>query len=126
MEATTQTSGIEEVATTPGSTAKLIREVRAQTRRRFSAEGKIRIVLEGFRKEMPVSDLCRREGISSALYYSWLKDFMEAGKARLKGDTLRDATQGEVKGLRQENARLKELVGEQALEIQLLKKSLNR
>ena len=126
MEATTQTSGIEEVATTPGSTAKLIREVRAQTRRRFSAEDKIRIVLEGFRKEMPVSDLCRREGISSALYYSWLKDFMEAGKARLKGDTLRDATQSEVKGLRQENARLKELVGEQALEIQLLKKSLNR
>jgi transposase len=126
MEATTQTSGIEEVSATAGSTAKLIREVRAQTRRRFSAEDKIRIVLEGFRKEIPVSDLCRREGISSALYYSWLKDFMEAGKARLKGDTLRDATQGEVKELRRENARLKELVGEQALEIQLLKKSLNR
>jgi len=126
MEATTQTSGIEEVSTTPGSTAKLIREVRAQTRRRFSAEDKIRIVLEGFRKEIQVSDLCRREGISSALYYSWLKDFMEAGKARLKGDTLRDATQGEVKELRRENGRLKELVGEQALEIQLLKKSLNR
>jgi transposase len=100
--------------------------VRAQTRRRFSAEDKIRIVLEGFRKEMPVSDLCRRESISSALYYSWLKDFMEGGKTRLKGDTLRDATQGEVKELRRENARLKELVGEQALEIQLLKKSLNR
>ena len=126
METTTQTSGIEEVSAPPGSAAKLIREVRAQTRRRFSAEDKIRIVLEGFRKEIPVSDLCRREGISSALYYSWLKDFMEAGKARLKGDTLRDATQGEVKGLRQENGRLKELVGEQALEIQLLKKSLNR
>jgi transposase len=126
MEATTQTSGIEEVSARRGSAAKLIREVRAQTRRRFSAEDKIRIVLEGFRKEMPVSDLCRREGISSALYYSWLKDFMEAGKVRLKGDTLRDATQSEVKGLRQENARLKELVGEQALEIQLLKKSLNR
>ena len=126
MEATTQTSGIEEVSTTPGSTTKLIREVRAQTRRRFSAEDKIRIVLEGFCKEMPVSDLCRREGISSALYYSWLKDFMEAGKARLKGDTLRDATRSEVKGLRQENGRLKELVGEQALEIQVLKKSLNR
>jgi transposase len=126
MEATTQTSGIEEVPTTPGSAVKLIREVRAQTRRRFSSEDKIRIVLEGFRKEIPVSDLCRREGISSALYYSWLKDFMEAGKSRLKGDTLRDATQGEVKGLRQENGRLKELVGEQALEIQLLKKSLNR
>jgi transposase len=126
MEATTQTSGIEEVSATPGSTGKLLREERAQTRRRFSAEDKIRIVLEGFRKEMPVSDLCRKEGLSSALYYSWLKDFMEAGKARLKGDTLRDATQGEVKELRRENVRLKELVGEQALEIQLLKKSLNR
>jgi transposase len=126
METTTQTSSLEEVPTTPGSTSKLIREVRAQTRRRFSAEDKIRIVLEGFRKEIPVSDLCRREGFSSALYYSWLKDFMEAGKSRLKGDTLRDATQGEVKELRRENARLKELVGEQALEIQLLKKSLNR
>ena len=129
METTTQALGVEEVPSapaTPGSAAKLIREVRAQTRRRFSAEDKIRVVLEGFRKEMPVSDLCRREGISSALYYSWLKDFMEAGKARLKGDTLRDATHSEVKGLRQENGRLKELVGEQALEIQLLKKSLNR
>jgi transposase len=126
METPTQTSSLEEVPATLGSTAKLLREVRAQTRRRFSSEDKIRIVLEGFRKEIPVSDLCRREGLSSALYYSWLKDFMEAGKARLKGDTLRDATQGEVKELRRENARLKELVGEQALEIQLLKKSLNR
>jgi transposase len=126
METTTQALDVEEVPTTPGSTAKLIREVRAQTRRRFSAEDKIRVVLEGFRKEIPVSDLCRREGISSALYYSWLKDFMEAGKARLKGDTLRDATHSEVKSLRQENMRLKELVGEQALEIQLLKKSLSR
>ena len=126
METTTQALGVEEIPVTPGSTAKLIREVRAQTRRRFSAEDKIRVVLEGFRKEIPVSDLCRKEGISSALYYSWLKDFMEAGKARLKGDTLRDATHSEVKSLRQENMRLKELVGEQALEIQLLKKSLSR
>lgn len=126
METTPQALDVEEVPATPGSTAKLIREVRAQTRRRFSAEDKIRVVLEGFRKEIPVSDLCRREGISSALYYSWLKDFMEAGKARLKGDTLRDATHSEVKSLRQENMRLKELVGEQALEIQLLKKSLSR
>jgi len=125
METSTQVIGSEEVPATPGSAAKLIREVRAKTRRQFSAEDKIRIVLEGFRKEIPVSDLFRREGISSALYYSWLKDFMEAGKARLKGDSLRDATQGEVKGLRAENGRLKELVGEQALQIQLLKKSLN-
>ncbi len=99
--------------------------MKAKTRRQFSAEDKIRIVLEGFRKEIPVSDLCRREGLSSALYYSWLKDFMEAGKARLKGDSLRNATSSEVKELRAENGRLKELVGEQALQIQLLKKSLN-
>jgi len=121
----TQTKEREE-RVTPGSTSKLIRQVHRQTRRRFSAEDKIRIVLEGFRKELPVSDLCRRESLSSALYYSWLKDFMEAGKARLKGDSLRDATSAEVKELRAENARLKELVGDQALELQLLKKSLNQ
>jgi transposase len=81
--------------------------------------------LEGFRREVPVSDLCRREEISTAIYYSWLKDFMEAGKARLRGDSLRDATRSEVKRLREENGRLKELVGEQALRIELFKKSLN-
>ncbi len=125
METPTQLINREEIAARPGSAAKLIRQVRAKTRRQFSAEDKIRIVLEGFRKEIPVSDLCRREGLSSALYYSWLKDFMEAGKARLKGDSLRDATSGEVQELRAENGRLKELAGEQALQIQLLKKSLN-
>ena len=114
----------EEITATPGSAARLIREVKHKTRKRFSSEEKIRIVLEGFRKELPVSDLCRKENISSALYYSWLKDFMEAGKARLKGDSLRDATKGEVKDLRSENARLKELLGDQALEMQILKKSL--
>jgi len=88
METTTQVQK-EQVTGRPGSAAKLIREIRAKTRRKFLAEDKIRIVLEGFRKEMPISDLCRREGISSALYYSWLKDFMEAGKARLKADSLR-------------------------------------
>src|SRR5512136_810988 len=125
METTTQALGVEEVPTgpaTPGSAAKLIREVRAQTRRRYSAEDKIRIVLEGFRKEIPVSDLCRREGLSSAIYYTWLKDFMEAGKARLKGDTLRNANASEVRVLKSENIKLKELAGQQALEIQLLKK----
>ena len=115
----------EEITATPGSAAKLIREVKRKTRKRFSSEEKIRIVLEGFRKELPVSDLCRKESISTALYYYWLKDFMEAGKARLKKDSLRDATKGEVKGLRNENIRLKELLGEQALQIQLFKKSLN-
>jgi len=89
METITQEQE-EQVTGRPGSAAKLIREVRAKTRRKFSAEDKIRIVLEGFRKEMAISDLCRREGISSVLYYSWLKDFMEAGKARLKSDSLRD------------------------------------
>ena len=109
----------------PGSAAKLIREVKYKTRKRVSSEDKIRIVLEGFRKELPTSDLCRRESISTAIYYLWLKDFMEAGKARLKGDSLRDATKGEVKHLREQNSRLKELLGESALENQLLKKSLN-
>ena len=124
MENSTLLMEKEEVQATPGNAAKFIRDVKRKTRKRFSSEEKIRIVLEGFRKELPVSDLCRKENISSALYYSWLKDFMEAGKARLKKDSLRDATKGEVKGLRSENARLKELLGEQALKIQILKKSL--
>ena len=110
---------------TPGSAAKLIREVKYKTRKRVSSEDKIRIVLEGFRGELSTSDLCRRESISTAIYYSWLKNFMEAGKARLKGDGLRDATASEVKHLRDENSRLKELLGEAALDNQLLKKSLN-
>ena len=125
MENSTQLLEKEQVSATPGSVAKLIRKVKRKTRRRFSSEDKIRIVLEGFRKEIPVTDLCRREAISSAIYYSWLKDFMEAGKTRLKGDLLRDATKSEVKVLREENSRLKELAGEQALHMQLLKKSLN-
>ncbi len=79
----------DEVQATPGSATKLIHEVTYKTRKRVSSEDKIRIVLEGFRKEFPTSDLCRRENISTALYYSWLKDFMEAGKARSQGDSLR-------------------------------------
>ena len=125
MEDTTLLLEKEELTATPGSASRLIREVKRKTRKRFSSEEKIRIVLEGFRKEIPVSDLCRKESISTALYYSWLKDFMEAGKSCLKGDSLRGATKGEVKSLRKDNSRLKELLGEQALEIQLLKKSLN-
>ena len=93
----------KEVTANPGSAAKLIREVKYKTRKRVSTEDKIRIVMEGFRKELPTSDLCRRESISTAIYYSWLKNFMEAGKARLKGDGLRDATTSEVKHLRDEN-----------------------
>jgi len=124
MEATTAVLAAEQA--TPGSGAKRIREVYRKTRRSITAEDKIRIVLEGFRKEIPVTDLCRREGLSCARYYAWLKDFMEAGKARLKGDALRNASAAEVKELQGENAQLKELAGEQALQIQLLKKSLNR
>ena len=114
----------QEPQTSPGGIRRLIGQVRRATRRRFSAEEKIRIVLEGFRRELPVSDLCRREEISSALYYSWLKDFMEAGKERLKGDVLRDATRHEVKRLQKENAKLKEILAETALEKELFKKSL--
>lgn len=125
MEQSTRMMKQDEVGATPGSAAKLIREVKRKTRKRFTSEEKIRIVLEGFRRELPVSDLCRKESISTALYYSWLKDFMEAGKRRLQGDSLRDATKSEVKHLKDENSRLKQLAGEQALFIQLLKKSLN-
>jgi len=107
-----------------GSAKRLIRKVRQSTRRRYSAEEKIRIVMEGIRGDDPVSDLCRREGISSNVYYKWLKEFMEAGKARLKGDEKRDATRAEVEGLRRENERLKVLVAEVSLENMVLKKSL--
>ena len=115
---------VGEAKASPGSSAALIRQVKKVTQRRFSAEDKIRIVLEGFRKEQPVSDLCRFHSLSPAVYYGWLKHFMEAGKARLKGDTLRDATGDEVKQLRQENGQLKELLGQTALELALFKKSL--
>lgn len=122
MDEVTNTAVEEQ--TPPGSTAKLIRRVRKATERRFTAEEKIRIVLEGFRKELPITEICRREGISPSIYYSWLKQFMEAGKERLKGDTLRGATPDEVNKLRQENAQLKELIGQQALELAQFKKSL--
>ena len=103
---------------------QLMRRTKRVTRRRFSAEEKIRIVLEGVRAEQAVSELCRREGIHPTIYYKWLKEFMEAGKARLRGDTKREATSEEVTQLRQENERLKELVGEVSLTNMLLKKSV--
>ena len=124
MESTTQPQTTTEPRPTPGGAAKLIRKVKKATRRRFSAEDKIRIVLEAFRKEIPLSELCRREKISPAVYYSWLKQFMEGGKDRLRGDTLRSATRDEVGQFKEENIQLKELVGEQALELSLLKKRL--
>jgi transposase len=124
MDNPTQVIEQEEGTARPGGAARLIRDVRKRTRKRITAEDKIRIVLEGFRKEIQITDLCRREGISTCVYYSWLKDFMEAGKSRLKGDTLRSATANEVKTLKEENARLKELVAEIALQLQVFKKSL--
>ena len=101
-----------------------IRRAKVVTRRRFGAEEKIRIVMEGIRGEEPVSVLCRRQGMQSTLYYRWLRDFMEAGKRRLRGDTLREAGRDEVAALRAENERLKQLVAEYALEVMALKKSL--
>ena len=106
------------------SSEAAVREIRRRTRRRFSAEEKVRVVLEGLRGEMSVAELCRREGIASNLYYRWSKDFLEAGKKRLNGDTVREATSGEVKFLRSENRELKEVVAEMTLKNRVLKKSL--
>jgi len=104
-------------------TTAFIREVKRSTRRKFTPEEKVRIVLEGFRREVTVRELCSREGISPNVYYSWLKDFMEAGKSRLQRDTVRDATKHEVDNLKRENARLKQLVGELSLDMYVLKKT---
>ena len=103
---------------------KAVREIRRKTRRRFSAEEKIRIVIEELRGEESIAALCRREGIAANLYYRWSKKFLEVGKKRLLGDTRREANSSEVTDLRQENARLKELVAETLLENRLLKKSM--
>jgi transposase len=104
-------------------TKQLIRDIKRITRRKFTAEEKIRIVLEGFRRDTPIRDLCRREGIRPSTYYAWLKDFMEAGKERLQRDTTRDATGAEVNELKRENARLKQLVAELSLQVHVLKKT---
>ena len=106
------------------SSAVVVKDIRRQTRRRFSSEEKIRIVLEGLKGEASISEVCRREGIVSNLYYRWSKDFLEAGKKRLAGDTVREANSGEVTGLRAENEQLKQLVAELSLKNRLLKKSL--
>jgi len=103
----------------------LIRRAKQASRRRFPAEEKIRILLEGIRAELSVSELCRREGIHPTVYYTWLKDFMEAGKARMRGDSLREATTAEVRSLRLENERLKQLVAELSLANLTLKKSVS-
>jgi transposase len=104
-------------------TRAFVRQVKRVTRRKFSPEEKIRIVLEGFRGEVKTSELCRREGIRPNVYYAWLKDFMEAGKARLQADTAPDATQAELEALKRENERLKQLVAELSLQNLVLKKT---
>lgn len=107
-----------------GSAEETIRTIRRKTQRRYSAEEKIRIVLEGLRGEDTIAALCRREGIAQSLYYKWSKDFLEAGKSRLAGDIKRQASSGEVDELRSENDQLKQLVAELVLKNRVLKKSL--
>jgi transposase len=104
-------------------TKQFIRDIKRITRRKFTAEEKIRIVLEGFRRDTPIRDLCRREGIRPSTYYAWLKDFMEAGKERLTRDITRDATRTEIQEINRENARLKTLVAELSLQVHVLKKT---
>jgi transposase len=103
---------------------RTVKDIRRKTRKRYSSEEKIRIVLAGLRGEDSIAELCRQEGIAQGLYYSWSKEFLEAGKKRLAGDTTREANTGEVKDLRREARDLKEVVAEQALELRLLKKSM--
>ncbi len=109
---------------TTSPSERLVRDIRRVTRKQYSAEDKIRIVLDGLRGDASIAELCRREGIAESMYYAWSKEFLEAGKRRLAGDTARAATADEVKDLRQEARALKEVVAEQALELRLLKKSL--
>ncbi len=106
------------------SAEKTVRDIRRATRRHYSAEEKIRIVLEGLRGEDSIAELCRREGINSNVYYRWSKEFLEAGKKRLSGDTAREATSDEVKQLRSEASALKETLAELLMENRLLKKSM--
>ena len=103
---------------------RLVRDIRRVTRKQYSAEEKIRIVLDGLRGEQSIAELCRRESIAESLYYSWSKEFLEAGKRRLAGDRARAATTSEVSELRRQAQELKAVVAEQALELRLLKKSM--
>ena len=106
------------------SSERIVRDISRATRKQYSAEEKIRIVLDGLRGESSIAELCRREVIAESLYYSWSKEFLEAGKRRLAGDTARAATSSEVTDLRREARQLKEVVAEQALELRLFKKSM--
>jgi transposase len=102
---------------------RVVRDIRRRTRKQHSAEDKIRVVLEGLRGEDSIAEPCRREGIATSVYYSWSKDFLDAGKRRLAGDTARQATSDEVKELRREAGALKEVVADLTLENRLLKKA---
>tara|TARA_B100001971_G_scaffold200096_1_gene211386 strand:- start:467 stop:868 length:402 start_codon:yes stop_codon:yes gene_type:complete len=104
-------------------TRSFLRQVRAATRRKYTSEEKIRIVLEGFRRETTVNDLCRREGIKPHSYYAWTKEFMEAGKERLTRDSVRDATRLEIEQLKRDNSELTQLVGELSLDLHRVKKT---
>ena len=114
----------QKAGTQKASAEQVAKDIRRATRKQYGAEEKIRIVLEGLRGEESIAALCRREGIAESLYYNWSKEFLEAGKKRLAGDTARAATSDEVKVLRKEARDLKEVVAEQALELRLLKKSM--
>ncbi len=114
----------QKTEATKPSAEKVIKDIRRVTRKQYGAEEKIRIVLDGLRGEESIAALCRREGIAESLYYNWSKEFLEAGKKRLAGDTARAATSDEVKVLRKEARDLKEVVAEQALELRILKKSM--
>ncbi len=106
------------------SPESIVREIKRKTRRKFTAEEKIRIVLEGLRGEESITDLCRKEGIHPTMYYKWSKSFLESGKRQLNGDTVREASSNEVKELRDENDELKMLVAELVLRTRVLKKTL--
>lgn len=106
-------------------TTDIVRDIKRRTAKRYNSEEKIRIILEGLKGETSIAELCRREGINPNVYYKWSKDFLEAGKKRLQGDTTREANSSEVKDLRQENNQLKELVAEISLKNRILKKSLH-
>ncbi|MFT5103570.1 MAG: transposase [Candidatus Latescibacterota bacterium] len=107
------------------SASSLISELKRKTRRTYNSEEKIRIIIDGIRGETTTAELCRREGISQGIYYKWSKDFMDAGKRRLTGDTMREANTSEVKDLKDVSSSLKELVAELSLENRILKKNLS-
>jgi transposase len=117
-------SSVKSARKPRASAEQVVKDIRRATRRHFSAEDKIRVVLEGLRGEDSIAELCRKEGIAQSLYYTWSKEFMEAGKRRLAGDTARAATTGEVHDLRREARALKEVVADLTLENRLLKKSM--